>query len=848
MPGSATTRQHFTQQSFHFRSHANTAHPISARMRRCFLLAVFAARILAAAPPTTPMPSPTQIQFGKKDTLEVTFSAPGIDRPGSALFVALDSVPIGGSAQVPFGQGTEGSAVFLPFRADRIYAAQISDSALGVVWREWKQARWSDRMDVKPEFTAHVEAGKLSISIRLAALERPLPKILRVTVWAKNMRANNGWGEMIADTQLSIRAGLNDRTIDRFFAVDLESKTIAIESRLGAHKRRARIYQLLPRLFSNTNETRKPNGTLAENGVGKFADINATALAAIKGMGFTHVWLTGILNQATSTDYSAVGLPADDPDLLKGLAGSPYAIRDYFDVSPDYAIEPANRLAEFRALLARTHDAGLRVIIDCVPNHVARSYHSTLRPHLTFGAHDDHTRFFCPRNNFYWLQTDSPGGGPPLRLPTVDNQGRPFSPTCRVLGRGDGLFEGELHRGRVTGNNVVSWRPSLNDWYETVKLNYGYDFTTGFRQYPHASAPERAIPNTWLKMDAVLAYWQSLGVDGFRCDMAHMVPPEFWSWALDRARQRVPGTFFAAEAYDNDPMKVGTGNVMIDLLSAGFNAVYDDPSYKVLKATYEAQHWANDLDAAFASADREYIFQNSLRYAENHDEVRLAGAGHWGGIGAAVGRAVSAILYGAARGPVLVYSGQEVGEPANGSEGFGNDDARSTIFDYWSMPELAKWVNHHRYDGARLSPEQRNLQSFYSRLVLLCGEPAFRDGEYFGLNYAQRDNPHFGRLTGEDASGHWLFAFLRCDLVSRQRFLIVANLHRDQTLREVRVRIPHEALEFAGIAPGTQFTLTERLIADCPVPQNPPADVGNLTIGDIPPLTPFYFELTTEAS
>ena len=572
-----------------------------------------------------------------------------------------------------------------------------------------------------------------------------------------------------------------------------------------------RIYQLLPRLFGNTNETRKCNGTLAENGVGKFADINDAAAASLAAMGFTHVWLTGVLQQATSTDYSDIGEPADDPALLKGRAGSPYAIKDCFDLCPDYAVRPAERLAEFHALLARLHAAGLRVLIDFVPNHVARSHRSSVMPDLNLGIHDDRTKFFDAQNNFFWLQPDSPGGGPPLRLPP---QGAPFAD--------------ERECGRVTGNNAATWQPSLHDWYETVKLNYGYDFTTGRRDYPHGDQVFRPIPDTWLKVDRVLAYWQQQGVDGFRCDMAHMVPPEFWNWAVARARGRQHDVVFIGEAYDNDPMKVSGGNVMADLLAAGFDAVYDDPAYKKLKAIYDGSGWANDLDHVLGA---DFIFHNSLRYAENHDEVRLAGDGHWGGIGAKVGRAVSAILFGLSRGPVLLYSGQEVGEPARGAEGFGGDDARTTIFDYWSMPELAKWVNDHRYDGARLSDAQKKLREFYTRLLRLVGEPAFRDGDFHALNPANIHNAHFGRLPGEPASGHWLYAFLRCDAASGQRFLVVANLHPTETFRAVHVNLPEKP---AG-------TWIERL--------SPNAAARIVTEGScavidaIPPLCPLYFEL-----
>ena len=580
-------------------------------------------------------------------------------------------------------------------------------------------------------------------------------------------------------------------------------------------RERMRIYQLLPRLFGNVNETRKPNGTVAENGVGKFADINDAACAACAAMGFTHVWLTGVLRQATGTDYAEIGAPADDPALLKGRAGSPYAIRDCFDVCPDYAVQPADRLTEFRALLARLRAAGLGVLIDFVPNHVARSHHSIVLPEHTFGARDDRTRFFDPANNFFWLQRDSPCGGPPLRLPP---DGQPYA--------------GEMEHGRATGNNVAHWQPSRHDWYETVKLNYGFDFTTGRHAYPRGDQGAEPIPDTWMKMDRVLTYWQEQGVDGFRCDMAHMVPMEFWTWAVARARVRNPGAIFLGEAYDNDPMKVTGGNVMSALLGAGFDAVYDDPAYKKLKSIYDGCGWANDLDDAHGA---EPVFQHSLRYAENHDEVRLAGAGQWGGVGAEVGRAVSAILFGLSRGPVLLYSGQEVGEPARGAEGFGGDDARTTIFDYWSMPELAKWVNGHRYDGARLSAEQRALRDFYARLLRLVGEPAFRDGDFLALNRANIPNEHYGRLPGETASGHWLYACLRSDAASGQRFLIAANLHPTETLHRLRIQLPDGTL-----APRTECL--ERLTSGGTLRLVSEASAC-LAIESIPPLTPFYFEL-----
>lgn len=628
-----------------------------------------------------------------------------------------------------------------------------------------------------------------------------------------------------------------------------------------------RIYQLFVRLFGNTNETRKPDGTIGENGVGKFNDINDAALSSLREMGFTHIWLTGVLQQATGTDYSSIGQPADDPDLLKGLAGSPYAIKDYFDVCPDYAEQPAQRLEEFKGLLDRIHNHGMKALIDFVPNHVARSHNSDVRPDLNFGAKgnsgvgDDMSIFFSPQNNFFYLTPD--GGGPPLQLPTWKN-GQPVSATCKLPKiKCDGFFGGEMKFGRVTGNNVVSWTPSINDWYETAKLNYGFDFTDptkSRREYPNANAPEKIVPDTWNKMDRVVEHWQALGVDGFRCDMAHMVPPEFWKWIIAKARIRHVDVVFIGEAYDNDPMKVpgvdpvisklhdGRSNVMFDLLDAGFNGVYDDPTYRALKKIYEGPGWANDIDGVRSD---DFIFENSLRYAENHDEVRIAAQSQWGGLGMKVGVPVSAILFGLSRGPIMFYNGQEVGEQGEGLEGFGGNDARTSIFDYWSMPELVKWTNGRNYDGGGLSTEQKQLRSFYSRLINILGEPAFHDGIGIPLNAANRDNPNYGRLPNEQPSGHWLYSFLRHDPESKQTFLIAVNLNPHDALKNVRIVAPSSAVQSIGLnefAPGTRIYLKDRLAIDGATSQTSVAEAmaNGIPIVDLAALTPLYLEMSIE--
>ena len=98
------------------------------------------------------------------------------------------------------------------------------------------------------------------------------------------------------------------------------------------------IYQIFTRLFGNRNVTRKVDGTIAENGCGKLADFTPKVLKDIAAMGVSHVWYTGIIRHATQTDYSKYGVPRQHPAVVKGKAGSPYAITDYYDVDPDLAV------------------------------------------------------------------------------------------------------------------------------------------------------------------------------------------------------------------------------------------------------------------------------------------------------------------------------------------------------------------------------------------------------------------------------------------------------------------------------------------------------------------------------
>lgn len=803
---------------------------------------------MPAAPVDIPCSAGGSLQLTTgTDSIHFVFSAAGIGGAGRRVFLAIESATAAGSSIVPFGTGDEGSTVYLPFTAERLYAINNSPTGPAATVRTWNVTEWSPSSDAGSAVSGTFAENHCSLTVKIDDLSAR--RTLGIELYAKDLTQYAGWGSLYAASDPTVRGGVGDQYLPGYPLITPgATPTVEYRTRLETRER-VRIYQLFVRLFGNTNETRKINGTMDENGVGKFADIDDTALDAIRDLGCTHIWLTGVLRQATSTDYSKIGLPPDPPDLLKGLAGSPYAIKDYFDVCPDYAIDPRKRLEEFRALLDRIHAHGLKAIIDLVPNHVARSYSSTIHPELSFGRADDPSRFFDPKNNFFYLRPTDPGGGPPLKLPTV-RDGVAVSPTVKVLGGGTGFYAPENEHGRVTGNNCVSWAPGINDWYETVKLNYGIDFTNpNDRRYPTAHQPAAAIPDTWAKMDEIIAYWQGLGVDGFRCDMSHMVPPEFWRWAITRARARQPDVWFMAEAYNNDPAKLPAAdplagsldNVMFPLLDAGFNAVYDDPTYKSLKAIYDGPRWANDIDGAISP---DFIYRNSLRYAENHDEVRLAGKDQWGNTGMEVGRPVAAILYGISTGPIMIYNGQEVGEPGNGVEGFGGDDARTTIFDYWSMPELVKWVDGHKYDGRRLSGAQKSLRAYYAKLLALAGEPGFRFGGFYPLNGANNKSARFGAVEGDPASGHWMYAFLRYDPRSQQRWLVVANLHPAITFDNVHIHIPADAVRWMDIPAGAELTFTDRLNDTPALAANPSGlPVMGVVIPRVPALSAMYFEI-----
>ena len=499
------------------------------------------------------------------------------------------------------------------------------------------------------------------------------------------------------------------------------------------------IYQIIPRLFANFNETRKYNGTKAENGCGKMADINDKALKSIADLGATHVWYTGIIRHATAE--------LNSPAITKGLAGSPYAITDYYDVNPDLAVNEDKRMEEFEQLVARTHAAGLDVLIDFVPNHVAREYHSTHKPK---GIEDlgegDHPEWaFSPLNNFYYLP------GQPLTM-DIDLKGYQEYPA------------------KVTGNDCFSSHPSNTDWYETVKLNYGVFYQGGGEKqfFP--------IPSTWKKMVDILLFWASKKINGVRVDMAEMVPVEFFQWAIDKVKKKYPEFIFIGECYDPNRYDA--------YLKAGFDYLYDKVGmYDYLRGVTSKNWPVEGITAQWMQHSGERL-NHMLYFLENHDEQRIA-SGFFCGDGTCAEPAmiVAATLNQCA---VMVYMGQELGERGMDMEGFSGIDGRTTIFDYWGVKSIQAWANKGQYDGANLSEEQRDLRLFYQRLLTIARDnKAVQKGLMYDITYAQ----------GEGFNKHEQYAFIRH--WEDETLLVIINFHdREQ---HMRVRIPNDAFVYLGI-------------------------------------------------
>lgn len=525
------------------------------------------------------------------------------------------------------------------------------------------------------------------------------------------------------------------------------------------------VYQVFTRLFGNTNSTNQPWGTIEQNGVGKFSDFTPKALEAIKSLGTSHIWYTGVPHHAVINDYTDFGISNDDPDVVKGRAGSPYAVKDYYNVNPDLADNPEKRLEEFEALIERTHAAGMKVIIDIVPNHVARDYHSLSAPEgvSDFGAKDDTSVEYARDNNFYYVVGES------FKVPTADNY--------QVLGGephplSDGKFE--EFPAKWTGNGARAAQPDINDWYETVKVNYGvkpdgtYDFPLLPNTYSQKSIEEHAafwqgkdLPDSWYKFRDIAHYWIDKGVDGFRFDMAEMVPVEFWSFLNSSIKQKAPDAFLLAEVYQPDKYR--------DYLHKGkMDYLYDKVGfYDTLKTIMQGQGKVSDLVAIHEEISD--IAPHMLHFLENHDEQRIASPDFAGS--AEKGKpalAVSALI---SSSPTLLYFGQDVGEDGSEETGFG-DPTRTSIFDYVGVPAHQRFMNDGKFDGGQSTKAEIDLHNFYERVMSIAASNPAIIGEYRSLHALN---------LGVENSAYSEQQFIFTRVQGEHGFVVIANFSEKPT-------------------------------------------------------------------
>ncbi len=524
------------------------------------------------------------------------------------------------------------------------------------------------------------------------------------------------------------------------------------------------LYQVLVRHFGNRTTTNKFDGNITENGCGKMNDFTAKALVEIKSSGISHVWYTGILEHATQTDYATYGIKPDHKAVVKGKAGSPYAVKDYYDVDPDLAVNVEKRMVEFENLVNRTHKAGLKVIIDFIPNHVAREYHSDAKPEgiKDLGETDNSDWAFSPLNNFYYIPNQA------------------FKPNFE-------LKDYTEFPAKATGNDQFTATPNVNDWYETIKLNYGVNYTEGGQKQFDP------LPDTWLKMYDILHFWTSKKVDGFRCDMAEMVTVEFWGWVIPRLKTDFPELIFIAEVYN-------PAEYRNYIFNGKFDYLYDKVGlYDKLRAILTENHAASDITHCWHAL--EGIESNMLNFLENHDEQRIASDFFCGNAFAAFPAMVVAATL--TKAPVMIYSGQELGEKGMENEGFSGHDGRTTIFDYRSIESVQNWFNNGKFGEDKLTDEQKKIRSFYKKLLnTVLTEKVISEGQLYDLEYANFENSDFNT--------HKHFAYFR--KFEEDLLLMVVNFNF--TNDNIKIEIPNEAFDFLQIENGKVVTVNDILNAD----------------------------------
>ncbi|MEZ9234462.1 alpha-amylase family glycosyl hydrolase [Shewanella sp. 10N.286.52.A9] len=582
------------------------------------------------------------------------------------------------------------------------------------------------------------------------------------------------------------------------------------------------IYQVFTRLYGNTNTTNKPWGTIDENGVGKFSDFTDVALQDIKSLGTTHVWYTGVPHHALINDYTDYGISNDDPDVVKGRAGSPYAVKDYYNVNPDLADDPANRLNEFESLILRTHNNGMKVVIDIVPNHVARRYESidqssSLPSHRNFGQNDDTNVEYAKNNNFYYIVDQA------FQVPDSHQGKQPLGGERHPLS--DKLFEESP--AKWTGNGSRLAKPDANDWYETVKVNYGvkpdgsYDFPTlpeGFNKKPPAehylfwqSQLPTAIPDSWIKFKDITEFWLAKGVDGFRYDMAEMVPVEFWSYLNSNIKHINPDAFLLAEVYNpslyRDYIHLGKMDYLYDKVDL----------YDTLKDIIHGKTATSQI--AVDQAKVADIEEHMLHFLENHDEQRINTTDFAGSPEAALPAMVVSTTI--SRSPTLLYFGQDVGEKGAENAGFGQA-TRTSIFDYVGVPAHQRWMNNGKFDGGQSTEAEKSLRAYYQTLLNLSHTASALSGEYFELDTHNRD----ASVATKNGYSDKLFAFSRYD---ENQFIVVISNFSQQEATDLTLSLPKALLKAVSLTDGV-YKMTDLLTTEEQTEMTVNQDVGTISI------------------
>jgi len=588
-------------------------------------------------------------------------------------------------------------------------------------------------------------------------------------------------------------------------------------------EKKAVLYQVFTRLFGNKNQTNKPWGTIEENGVGKFNDFTDKALTEIKKLGVTHIWYTGVPHHALVNDYTKYGISNDDPEVVKGRAGSPYAVKDYYNVNPDLAVNPAKRLEEFEALIARTHKNGLQVIIDIVPNHIARKYEGKTNPKgvKDFGANDDTSVEYKRDNNFYYIP------GQHFQVPTSDT----YKP---LNGEKNPLIDGKFNENpaKWTGNGSRLAKPDFNDWYETVKINYGIkpDGSKDFPLLPEGFGEksyqehfdfwkDKDVPDSWKKFRDIALYWTAKGVDGFRYDMAEMVPYEFWSYMNSSVKMKNPDAFLLAEVYNPKEYRNYIHLGKMDYL-------YDKVElYDKLKDVIQGKSLPDGIsEIQNGLADIEH---HMLHFLDNHDEQRLASPEFAGT--PEKGKPLMTVSATISTSPTMVYFGQEVGEAGNENAGFGTH-SRTSIFDYIGVPNHQQWMNGGKFDGGKLSDQQKELRDFYKKLLnFTISSPALM-GKFQEIQKINRDN-----TSGFDPG---IYAYARWS--NQQKLLVVTNFSW-MTTSHFDLKIPAEMIKQWNLKDG-DYDVTNALYKKKSSVLNVLNGEGKMTVA-IEPSESLIFEL-----